>query len=77
MQYKAVRYGLRIAEVDVPYRRRHAGRSKISGSLLGSVLAGTKIITTLTRLWWITPRYQAGTGDRMAIEAPGRNRSGK
>ena len=60
MQYKAVRYGLRIAEVDVPYRPRHAGRSKISGSLVGSFRAGTKIIATLARLWWITPRRAPG-----------------
>ncbi len=60
MQYKAVKYGLRIAEVDVPYRRRHAGRSKISGSVTGSLRAGVKIITTLGRLWWVTPRRATG-----------------
>ncbi|MEM1109699.1 MAG: glycosyltransferase family 2 protein [Planctomycetota bacterium] len=58
MQYKAARYGLRLAEVDVPYRKRHAGKSKISGSLVGSFKAGTKIITTLAHLWWTTPRSQ-------------------
>ena len=51
MQYKAVRRGLRVAEIDVPYRRRHAGRSKISGSLVGSVKAGTRIIAVLVGLW--------------------------
>ncbi|MEM7625291.1 MAG: glycosyltransferase family 2 protein [Planctomycetota bacterium] len=56
MQYKAARYGLRIAEVDVPYRKRHAGKSKISGSLIGSLRAGTKIIATLAHLWWTTPK---------------------
>jgi len=58
MQYKAARFGLRIAEVDVPYRKRHAGTSKISGSLIGSFRAGTKIITTLAHLWWTTPKAQ-------------------
>ena len=58
MQYKAARFGLRIAEVDVPYRKRHAGASKISGSLTGSVRAGTKIIHTLAVLWWTTTRDQ-------------------
>jgi glycosyltransferase involved in cell wall biosynthesis len=59
MQYKAARYGLRIAERDVPYRKRHAGQSKISGSLVGSFRAGTKIISTLATLWWTTPRRAA------------------
>ena len=56
MQYKAARQNLRIVEVDVCYRRRHAGRSKISGSLVGSIRAGSKIIATLAQLWWTTPR---------------------
>lgn len=56
MQYKAARHGLRIAEFDVPYRKRHAGKSKISGSLGGSFRAGTKIIATLATLWWTTPK---------------------
>jgi len=59
MQYKAARQGLRIEEIDVPYRKRHAGKSKISGSLIGSARAGTKIIAVLTKLWWTTPRREA------------------
>jgi hypothetical protein len=51
MQYKAVTRGLRVVELDVTYRRRHAGRSKISGSLVGSAKAGRKIITTLAGLY--------------------------
>jgi len=51
MQYKAASRGLRCKEVDVPYRRRHAGRSKISGSITGSYKAGKKIITTIYKLW--------------------------
>ena len=51
MQFKAARAGLRIREIDLPYRRRHSGSSKISGSIIGSARAGTKIISTLTRLW--------------------------
>ncbi len=62
MQYKAVRYGLRIAEIDVPYRRRRAGKSKISGSLVGSFRAGTKIIATLGHLWWTTPKTRPEIG---------------
>jgi len=52
MQFKAAQRGLRIVELDVPYRKRHAGQSKISGSLVGSWKAGTKIISTIARLWW-------------------------
>jgi hypothetical protein len=48
MQIKAVRAGLRIGEVPVPYRRR-IGRSKISGTLAGSVRAGGKILWTIAR----------------------------
>ncbi|MCA9570671.1 MAG: glycosyltransferase family 2 protein, partial [Myxococcales bacterium] len=40
MQMKAVKRGLRILEIPLPYRRRRAGRSKISGSLQGAVRAG-------------------------------------
>jgi len=52
MQYKAAVQGLKVLEIDVPYRPRHAGRSKISGSLIGSIRAGTKMIYTIARLWW-------------------------
>ena len=60
MQYKAARQGLRIEEIDVPYRKRNAGKSKISGSLIGSARAGTKIIAVLAKLWWTTPRGERG-----------------
>ena len=46
---RASRRGARIVEVDVGYRRRVAGRSKVGGSLRGSVEAGAGIIATL--LW--------------------------
>lgn len=48
MQIKAVRRNLRIAEVPVRYRIR-IGRSKISGTLKGTILAGGKIIYTILR----------------------------
>ena len=50
MQMKAARARLRIAEFPVPYRLRAAGRSKVAGSLKGTLDAGTKIITTFTRV---------------------------
>ena len=52
MQVRAIEEGLRIAEIPVGYRRRQGGRSKISGTLRGSVQAGSIILLTLGRLWW-------------------------
>jgi glycosyltransferase involved in cell wall biosynthesis len=46
MQVKAARAGLRLEEVPVRYRRR-VGKSKISGTLTGSVRAGAKILGTI------------------------------
>ena len=48
MQAKAHRRGLRVREVPVDYRPR-LGRSKISGTLSGSLRAGAKILTTILR----------------------------
>lgn len=53
MQVKAVKRGLRIVEVPVRYRRR-VGRSKITGTLSGTVRAGFKILGTIAREWWRT-----------------------
>ncbi len=50
MQIKAVTAGLRIRQVDIPYGHRIAGKSKISGSLLGTVRAGWKILATIATL---------------------------
>jgi glycosyltransferase involved in cell wall biosynthesis len=46
MQVRAVRAGLRCAEVPVAYRRR-VGRSKITGTVSGTVRAGAKILWTV------------------------------
>ena len=56
MQIKALKEDLRIVERPVSYRRRRAGRSKVSGNLWGSVAAGVKIL-------WTVARY-AGAGGR-------------
>lgn len=48
MQVKARRRGLRVREVPVDYRPR-LGRSKISGTLAGSLRAGTRILGTIAR----------------------------
>ncbi|MHC4838138.1 MAG: glycosyltransferase family 2 protein [Planctomycetota bacterium] len=52
MQARAARLGVPSAEVPVRYRRRAAGRSKVSGSVRGSVRAGTKILWTIGRELW-------------------------
>jgi hypothetical protein len=48
MQVKAARRGLRVVEVPVDYRPR-LGRSKVSGTLRGTIGAGTKIVATILR----------------------------
>lgn len=52
MQIKALRCGLRVLEVPVRYRRR-IGKSKISGTLTGSIKAGAVIIFTVLRLTFL------------------------
>lgn len=51
MQVKALQAGMICTEVPVATRLR-VGRSKISGTLRGIVLAGTGIIGTILQLWW-------------------------
>jgi len=51
MQAKAARFGLKVAEIPVSYRRRKFGRSKISRTLLGSIQAGVKSIWTIYCCW--------------------------
>ncbi len=48
MQVKALRLGLRVAEVPVSYRKR-IGVSKITGTVKGTILAGYKILFTVVR----------------------------
>ncbi len=48
MQIKAIEQGLRVREVPARYRRR-IGVSKISGTVRGTVLAGTKILSLIGR----------------------------
>jgi Glycosyl transferase family 2/Glycosyltransferase family 87 len=59
MQVKAARRGLRVVEVPVDYRPR-LGRSKVSGTLRGTVGAGTKIVATILK--HATPRGFARAG---------------
>jgi glycosyltransferase involved in cell wall biosynthesis len=52
MQARAARLGARCLEVPVCRRRRVAGRSKVSGSLRGTLGAGFRILTTIARVRW-------------------------
>ena len=49
MQLAAARQGIACAEVPVRYRTRRGGRSKVSGTVRGSVSAGAKILWLLAR----------------------------
>ena len=49
MIVKAARRGLRIAQVEVGYRERGGGRSKVSGTIRGTLGAGYKLLTTAVR----------------------------
>jgi glycosyltransferase involved in cell wall biosynthesis len=46
MQMRAARAGLRIEEIPVAHRRRAGGRSKVSGSVRGTVRASLSLLLT-------------------------------
>ncbi len=50
MQMRAARAGLRILEVPVNHRCRTGGESKVSGTLRGTFVAGSRIIATILRI---------------------------
>jgi glycosyltransferase involved in cell wall biosynthesis len=52
MIVKAARRGARIVEVPVSFQVRRAGRSKVSGTLRGSLLAGYHILSVTLRYAW-------------------------
>ncbi|ABQ25759.1 glycosyltransferase family 2 protein [Geotalea uraniireducens] len=49
MQVRALKHGLRIREIDVPYHQRTAGKSKISRTITGTVKAGSTILWVIGR----------------------------
>lgn len=59
MMVKAARCGLRIQEVPVQHRKRWSGKSKVSGTLRGTLLA-TYFILGITLRYAFTPN-QAGS----------------
>lgn len=55
MQAKAAMLGYSCIEIPVRYHRRKGGKSKIAGTLSGTVKAGTIILLTLAKLWVSKP----------------------
>jgi glycosyltransferase involved in cell wall biosynthesis len=50
MQMRAARAQIRTLEVPVDYRQRAGGRSKIAGTVRGSIFAAARILITLIRI---------------------------
>jgi hypothetical protein len=55
MLVKAAQRGWRMVEVPVEYRIRSGGKSKISGTVRGSVLATYSILSIILRYSWRSP----------------------
>lgn len=49
MQVKAIRQGFKFKEIPVDYRKRGAGKSKVAGTVKGTIFAGYKIIATILK----------------------------
>lgn len=66
MQMVAARNRLRVLEIPVPCRRRIGGRSKVAGSLKGTLTAGSRIVATFfsvaLRSRAVPPISQGATG---------------
>ena len=59
MQIRAIQLGLCTVEIDVSWFARHAGTSKVSGTIKGVIGAGVGILSMIARLWW-RGRFKAG-----------------
>lgn len=53
IQARAAQLAFKVCEIPVHYRPRAHGRSKISGTVLGSFRAGIKILWTILRCWLV------------------------
>jgi rSAM/selenodomain-associated transferase 2 len=62
MQVKAAERGLRTREVPIRQRPR-IGQSKISGTVVGTIRAGTRMLATIGSLWRTRRRRLAGSHD--------------
>ncbi len=59
MQIRAVQLHLVTREIDVSWFARHAGTSKVSGTVNGVIGAGVGILSMIARLWWRERRVAA------------------
>ncbi len=69
MQIRAARFGLGCAEVPVDYARRSGGKSKVSGTARGVMLAATKILTCIARERWWPRRHRPQSAECLAVFA--------
>jgi glycosyltransferase involved in cell wall biosynthesis len=58
MQVKALQHRMKVVEIPVRYRKR-IGKSKVSGTLSGSVKAGAKILWTIGKLAINKPKMRS------------------
>ena len=58
MQLRARHRHLRTLEIPLPHTPRRAGRSKISGTLMGSIRAGTTMLRTVVRERRVAARHR-------------------
>ncbi len=73
MQVKAALAGLRVVEVPVDHRPRSGGRSKVSGTVRGTLGAAVKIIGTILR-YALLPAGFPGSVPQVEAEREGRGR---
>jgi glycosyltransferase involved in cell wall biosynthesis len=67
MLLKAGRAGYRVSEVPVDYHRRTGGRSKVAGTVLGTLRASRSILATIGRY----ARWQPPSAPHASAQAPG------
>ncbi len=62
MQIRAIQLNLPITETPVTWFPRHAGKSKVSGTVLGVIGAGWGILSMIAKLKWLelAPLYTKG-----------------
>lgn len=69
MQIRAARARMTFLEVPVDYGRRKAGRSKISGTALGVIRAGAKILSSTAREFILRPTIDTRAREALGIMA--------
>ena len=69
MQAKAAVLGLRVVEVPVRYRPR-IGRSKISGTINGTIRAGVAILSTILKIAFGSGLWAQGSGQLPPAPSP-------